>query len=298
MPASGRVRISVTRTLRRSCRRRSPASVPLPSTVESRSIPIALRRRTKDRDNREVATSRRLERSGAVRTRLATVMQAVGRALRSARPPMPEGLSDRAEDVLEPSWRLRTVLVRTGLLVRARPPWRSWGPRPDCPETNQNLGLELLVDIQGLFIEHHHPETLTTQTILDGLKALDDRPWATFTQGRQTHHAAQAGADAEGVRRRETTRQREGDKTFRGYRLDAFTDAFSRYLPSKVEQAEQPNETGPEMPKTKAEHDRSVPLSKTAIDPDKHCPVPLVPLSTPDPEAQEGNDDDAVYSGA
>jgi hypothetical protein len=74
----------------------------LPPTVESRSIPIALRRRTK---TETIAKWRRREAWDAatpLRTCLTTTMQAAVEALRASRPYLPDGLSDRAEDVLEP----------------------------------------------------------------------------------------------------------------------------------------------------------------------------------------------------
>ncbi|HXG90010.1 MAG TPA: DUF3631 domain-containing protein [Vicinamibacterales bacterium] len=76
----------------------------LPSTVESRSIPIALKRRTKDE---VVAKWRRREGwAGAERLRAALGAAAAGgaavTAMTDARPEFPDGLSDRAEDVLEP----------------------------------------------------------------------------------------------------------------------------------------------------------------------------------------------------
>jgi hypothetical protein len=164
-------------------------------------------------------------------------------------------------------------------------------------ETGQSLGLELLADIQDIFAERDNPEALKTQVIIDALKAMDDRPWPTFTKGDKPitpHRLARMLRDFDVQKPR---KERDGDETFRGYRLDAFADAFTRYLPPKAEQAEQTNETGHETAKTKAEHNLGVPHSKTAISPDKYWSVPLVPLSTPDRGEQE-DDDAAVYGGA
>jgi putative DNA primase/helicase len=166
-------------------------------------------------------------------------------------------------------------------------------------ETDQHIHLELLADIRTVFAEHGNPTTLKTTEIIDGLVAMEDRPWLTFTKGDKiTPHRLAKILKTFGVER--PRKERVGESTFRGYRFDAFADAFARYLPLEAEQAEQPNKSGPEVAKTKAEHEESVPLPKTAVSPDKHCSVPLVPLQTASRETggAQNDDDDAAYFGA
>jgi hypothetical protein len=272
----------------------------LPSTVESRSIPIALKRRTK---NEAVAKWRRRDAWAAaepLRVGLAAAGAASGEALHRVQPELPDGLSDRAEDVLEPlfaiadvaggEWPQRARQAAVNLMgFNARV----------VQETDQNIGLELLADVRVIFEAKGNPEVLATKDIVAALVALDERPWATFWKDKPiTGHRLSRLLRGFDVRR--PAKRRDGDETFRGYSLAAFAEAFARYLPSEVEQTEQPNNDGPEPAKTKVEHAGSVPHSKTAVSTDKHRAVPLVPLSTPDPRHQqdEGGEDDAGYYGA
>jgi Protein of unknown function (DUF3631)/Toprim-like len=254
----------------------------LPSTVESRSIPMELRRRTKDEP---IAKWRRRDAWQAAEPLRASLTATLGSAvdtLRVARPALPDGLSDRAEDVLEPLFAIAD-LVGGDWPQRARDAAVSlmgYAARVAL-ESDQHVGLELLADIRTIFAKRKNPTELPTDDIINALVAFDDRPWATFTKGDKpiTPHRLRLILKRFNVQKPE--KMRDGDETFRGYKLEAFADAFARYLPSEAEQAEQPNKDKAALAKIEAEQASDVPHAKTAISPDKHCSVPLVPLSTP-----------------
>ena len=254
----------------------------LPPTVESRAIPVALRRRTKDEP---IAKFRRREAwatAAPLRSALAATLRPALGTLKVARPAFPDLLSDRAEDVLEPllavadlaggEWphRARTAAeALMGYAARA------------ALESDQSLTLELLADIHAIFLAKGNPSCLSTEDLIKALVAVEDGPWATCTKGDKpiTPHRLSRMLKAFNVKKPE--KMRDGKTTFRGYERAAFTDAFARYLPSKPEQAEQPNKDGHESAKTEVEHEPTVPHAKTAISLAKHCAVPLDPLEPP-----------------
>lgn len=254
----------------------------LPSTVESRSIPIALRRRMKSELLKKWRDREGWEEGTAIRDRIAAAMANKLDALKSARPKMPDGLSDRAEDVLEPLFSIadlagedwptavrEAALTLMGHVARAR------------READLNLPLELLTDIQQIFIALGEPDALRTKTLIDRLVELDDRPWAAFGRSEKpiTGHRLSRLLKSFGIQPAGTLR--DGEETFKGYRSVVFADAFARYVDVKASHRHDPNESGPEVPKTKASPTTDVTLQKTAVDPDKHWVCSAVTLSTP-----------------
>jgi hypothetical protein len=265
----------------------------LPGTIESRSIPIALKRRTKgetvEKWRRKAAWAEADPIRGAL---IAWASRHTSELKHVPAPPMPSGLSDRAEDVLEPLFILADV-AGGGWPEAARlaaVELMGHEARNDAA-ADQSIGLELLADVQRVFVSKNSPAKLRTEDVITGLCALEDSPWATFTNGEKLtpHKLARLlrGFDVKPPRK---MRARGAEKPFRGYYLDALDDAFSRYLPSEVEQAEQPNDHGPELAVSEAEHASAVPLRNTANDAIDTGLVPLVPLSHSDPE-DEGDGD-------
>ncbi|MBA2669257.1 MAG: DUF3631 domain-containing protein [Gemmatimonadetes bacterium] len=217
----------------------------LPSTVESRSIPIRLKRRRSD----ERVDKLRLRDAAAdcsrVHTALASALAPFFSSLQSARPDFPPGLSDRAEDVLEPllaiadsaggDWPDRARAAVAALIGN--------GAR-EKQEAEQDVALQLLGDLQALFKERGSPEFLWTKDIVTGLAAIGDRPWAEY--GRKgdaiNSHAVARLLKKFDVQPAGTIR--DGIETAKGYRLASLEDAFERYLPAgQTPQASQRHKT-------------------------------------------------------
>ena len=260
--------------------------------MESRSIPIALKRRTKHETAEKWRRRAAWAEAEPIRGAMADWAAQQVAALRDLPPPsMPAGLSDRAEDVLEPLFVLADL---------AGDHWPT--PARDAAvtlmghaarteaATEHSVGLELLQHIKQVFISRNWPTKAGTADLLAALWAMDDAPWATFTDGKRLtgHKLAQL---LRGFGIRPPAKLRQGLDTFRGYHAAAFEDAFARYLPSEVEQVEHPNVFGPESSKTEVEHGASVPLHKTEKTPIDPGAVPPVPLS------QAGNEDGAGSEG-
>jgi len=213
----------------------------LPGTVADRAIPIALKRRRSDEP-----CERWREREGhadatPLKTALVAAVTPFIDRLRDARPALPTTLGDRQADVWEP------------LLAIADAAGNSW---PDAARaaakelvgqmTDEDVTIELLTDIRDILaapaMRGADPKTLLpTKVLLAALVALDDRPWATWRRGDQP-------LTGRGLARLlgPLDIAPSGDHDNRGYRRDAFNDAFARYLPIHVSMCREPNKSGPE----------------------------------------------------
>jgi hypothetical protein len=245
----------------------------LPSTVESRSIPITMKRKTKGETIHKWRRRDAWQRADPIRARLETVMAPQLDALRDGRPWMPDDLSDRAEDVMEPlfaiadlaggEWPEPARAAAVALMGQAA---------RIAQEADQHLPLELLQDVGAILTaDDTDPDFIATKTLLDGLKALDDRPWATFGK-------TEKGLTAHGLSRllkrfdiRPAGQVRIAGEPKAAYRRLAFMDALLRYTGSDSLHAYNANENGPELPKIASLQTGSVTKQKTAIHPDKHC---------------------------
>jgi hypothetical protein len=257
----------------------------LPSTIESRSIPVVMKRRTRGEAIEKFRRRDVWTMAGVMRDHLAAAVVDHLDALRASRPTMPDGLSDRCEDVLEPLCAIAALaggdwpkavsdaaVALMGVSARA------------SREADQTLGLELLADIQQIVTARGQPAAIATKVLLEELAALEDRPWKTFgktEKGLTGHKLARMLKPFEIVPA--GTIQIEG-KPDRGYRCAGFEEAFARYLGSEALERNHTNESGPEPAKSKALGDTPLTLSKTAKTPDKHCGSNAPTLSTPDHE--------------
>ena len=124
-------------------------------------------------------------------------------------------------------------------------------------EADLNLSLELLTDIQRIFVSEDRTE-LPTKTLIEQLVALEDRPWATFGRSEKPITGHRISRLLKGFDIQPAGQFRLDGKAVRGYRRVAFEDAFSRYLGFKVLERDNVNETGPESTKTKVSQDDGV----------------------------------------
>jgi hypothetical protein len=266
----------------------------LPRSVASRSIPIALKRRAK---NEPVARWR--EREGRAEAApihdalTAWAPPAINR-LRVARPEFPGGLRDRAEDVLEPlvaiadlagdTWPERARTAALALLGSEK-------------ADDDSIGVQLLTDLRQVFAAHNDPSALSSKQIRDDLAALEDRQWATWGKAEKpiTGHALARQLRAFGVV--SAGDMRIGEKVTKGYRREAFTEAWSRYLPSEVLQRNNPNKSGPETAISEGLHAGDVADRKTQVSLRETGLCCDVALQKPDlrAEGQEVPDDAGLF---
>lgn len=230
----------------------------LPDTVADRAIRIELKRRTSDEP-----CQRWRERAGheeATPTHRALLRWAnqsgVVTTLRSARPQLPIGLSDRQADVWEP-------LLAIADLAGGDWPQRARSAAVTMSGSVEDTdnAVELLTDIERT-LDEHPGEIITTKDLLDTLIAADDRPWATWRHDKPI--TARGLARLLGPLGIHPTRVERA----RGYRVDAFSDAFARYLPLQVGKRHSINKTGPESPISMCQPNRDPDAWKMRKEPD------------------------------
>jgi hypothetical protein len=196
----------------------------LPDTIADRSIPIRLQRK---RPGETVARFRRRHaKSGAqeIRAELSDWIQSTFDDLKEAEPTLPDELTDRQQDGIEP------------LLAIADAAGGDWpeAVRKAAVEIfhsqdaeDQNIGVQLLTDIRLIF-EGTTGDKIITADLIDKLKEIETSPWSDWSKGRGlTPRGLSNLLKPFGICPR-TIRFEE--KPAKGYLAESFEDAFSRYL--------------------------------------------------------------------
>lgn len=195
----------------------------LKDTVLDRSIRIVMHRK---------ATADRVERiridlihgqCAPLRQQTRRWVDEVGEHLRGADPAMPAGLHDRAMD----NWR---PLIALADLAGEEWPTRARSAAVALSGVDEDepLGVQLLGDLREAFGD---AERLPTQTALEHLHGLDERPWATFKHDRPINaHGLARLLRPFGIR--PTTYKNQSGLAVKGYVAETFREAWSRYLPS------------------------------------------------------------------
>jgi putative DNA primase/helicase len=196
----------------------------LPGTLEDRSIPVALRRRRPDETivpfkDKRADDLRRLARMALRWCR--DHASEVGRA----NPAMPDGIHNRQAD----NWSALLAIADA-----AGGEWPARARRAAKALTmvgagdDQSIGITLLADIRNMF-DSRPDGRITTQDLLAGLVAIEERPWSELQRGKPINPAALAKLLAPfGVT--PVNLKLPGEKVLKGYRREHFEDAFARYL--------------------------------------------------------------------
>jgi len=228
----------------------------LPGTVADRAIPIALQRRKTDEPCERWREREGHQQATPLREALVAALAPFLSELREARPSLPDVLSDRQSDCWEP------------LLAIADAAGGDWAQQARKAAqalsgtlAEHDLTIDLLTDLRDV-LEEDDDDVIESKAIISKLSALDDRPWAMW---RGTHPiSGKALARLLGPLGIHVDRYRKGDgKQVRGYRRDAFSPAFARYLPIKVSQRLNVNKDGPKTPISMCLDDVTQDTSKT-----------------------------------
>src|SRR4030095_14667070 len=148
----------------------------LPDTVADRCVAIELVRQSRDARGERLRKRDAQVLAASMRAELEAFSQQTGLidALRSARPTLPDELSDRQQDICEPllaiaemagdNWpqNARAALVKVG-----------------TQEEDASARVKLLVDIKRIF-DARGADRLTTEEILEALVRIEDSPWAIW----------------------------------------------------------------------------------------------------------------------
>lgn len=197
----------------------------LPDTIADRSIEIRMRRRTKS------------DRVPRYRERVVADLEDLRRkcrrwaddtieTLRLSDPIVPDELSDRAAD----SWA--TLLAIADAAGGNWPEIARESAKTlsgDGVADSATIRTDLLRDLHSIFNDAGNPEALSSASLLESLHSLEERPWPTYHRGKEL--SARGLADLLRPFDIGSTNVRVDDKVLKGYKLEAFDDAFARYLP-------------------------------------------------------------------
>ncbi len=142
--------------------------------------------------------------------------------VRHVRPPLPESLNDRAQDNWEPLLAIAMVAGGDWLQIGTAAALKISGSE----EITQTTGTELLANIKEIF-EEKQIDRISTTDLIKALCADEEWTWATYNRGlpikpRQLANRLKAyGIHSKNIR--------IGYGTPKGFALDQFAEAFSRY---------------------------------------------------------------------
>jgi hypothetical protein len=246
----------------------------LPDTVSDRSIPIRLQRK---KPGETVARFRRRHAKGEaleIKAKLSDWITSIADHLKEAEPSLPDELSDRQQDAVEP------------LLAIADAAGGAWpeAVRKAAVEIchsqsaeDQNIGVQLLGDIRDIF-DNADLDKISSADLLEKLKQIEISPWADWSKGK--------GLTANGLARLLKPFQitprgiRVDAQTPKGYLRESFEDVFARYLHPEPSRSDFATATPPQPACSLIETDFSnrntkvdVAVAKSASNPHKHCVV-------------------------
>lgn len=191
-------------------------------TLADRSIPLRLRRRTTGErvENLRHSDPALWER---LRSRLARFALDSAEAIAKARPTPIPGLNDRANDAWEPLLAIADLAGEHWPKSARNAAIALHGLEEETP----SIGAELLADVKAIF-EAKKVSKIFGADLLEALLADEEAPWATWNRGKpMTPRQLSAKLGDFGVKSKDV---RQGYDVKKGYHLEQFADAFSRYL--------------------------------------------------------------------
>ncbi len=156
--------------------------------------------------------------------------------VRRARPALPVTLHDRAQDNWEPLLAIADVAGGTWPDLARKAALKLSGV--DSP--TMSTGTELLADIQEVF-EHKRTNKISTADLIEALCDDDEKVWATYNRGKPVspRQIAKRLADF-GIKSKNV---RIGYGQAKGFEIEQFQEAFSRYLATPTENPSQASQT-------------------------------------------------------
>jgi putative DNA primase/helicase len=156
-----------------------------------------------------------------LRQKLARFAENYRDRVRQARPPLPQNLNDRAQDNWEPLLAIALTAGSEWLKIGCSAALKLSGGEHE----SQTTGIELLSDIREIFVDR---DKVSSAELIGLLCDDEEKPWATFNQGKPitprqvAKHLREYGIYSRTIR--------IGVDTAKGYIIDQFKEAFSRYL--------------------------------------------------------------------
>lgn len=202
----------------------------MPDTITDRAVNLTMRRRTAGESVAQFRSRRDGPILGALRDRLAGWAASQLDVLGKAEPDMP--VEDRAADTWEP---LIAVADAAGgrWPVRARAACTALVNSAAEDDEDGNLGTLLLTDIRGVFTSQYR-SFIPSQELCTELRRIADSPWQGFD--------LDPSKLAYRLREYKIKTKHNPSGSARGYRLDSFEDAFTRYLRATPSEPVRPSE--------------------------------------------------------
>ncbi len=195
----------------------------LPDTITDRSIPIRLKRRTRD-EHIERFRLRDVEPEGHVlRDRLADWLEPQHDHIAAQRPELPDELEDRAQDVWEP---LLAIADLAGGDWPERARRAAVALSTGDEREDDSLTVVLLRDVYAYFTSNGH-DRVRTADLLAYLHAIEDSPWGDWYGKTLSAHGLSRLLRPYRIK---TMPVRVEGETVRGYKAEQFADAFARAL--------------------------------------------------------------------
>ena len=200
----------------------------IPDTVRDRSIVVRLKRKRPDEQARRFRHREALEVAEPIAQALASWAQDAVSDLEAARPHIPGALDDRAEEAWEPLLAIADLAGGDWPERARRAALELSGGREAEDEA---LGAWLLRDIRDAFAEAC-VDKLSSADLAGALNTIETSPWGDI-RGKPLD----ARSLARRLKRfsiRPRTVRFDDDTTAKGYPLELFEDAFSRYLGGSI----------------------------------------------------------------
>lgn len=255
-----------------------------PDTIVDRSIMITLRRKLPNETIQKVPIDLKddyLE----LRQKSVRWAQDSAAALKKIAPAIPSIKSDRAKDNWSP---LLAIADQAGgeWPRQAREAMRTI---EESKQDDEAIGPQLLNDIKGIF-ENEKVEKLPSERLVSSLISMKDRPWCEWRKGSpMTPNSLAKLLKPYNINSKQIW---DSGQNQRGYNLNQFQDAFSRYLPTPppIQSARvlDPNEYGASSQIQNARQPKALALQKT-LQPNKHGASSTLALQTSETEEKSAN---------
>jgi hypothetical protein len=196
----------------------------LPDTICDRSIPIRLKRKAPHEKVDRFRLRLVSPVAKGLKDRLKAWVTSHHQALKDAKPELPEALSDRQQDGVEP---LLAIADAAGSEWPARARKAVIELHSRTGAASESLGVILLSDLRDIFSEQHKQQ-LSSSELVAALSKMEGRPWPAMEHSGviTANLLARLLAPFDIFPRN----LRVGASVVKGYRIDSFIEAWSRYL--------------------------------------------------------------------
>lgn len=197
----------------------------IPATLEDRSITISLRRRLAHEKIERLRRAHALS-LAAIGRRVARWVEDHFSGLMDADPDLPDALNDRAQD----NWRPLIAIadkISPDTAKRAR---QAAEGLVENDGDEDNASIMMLADVAQIFLTRK-AERLSSQDLENGLKNMEDRPWADWRRGSGITKAEIARLLRPfGIRPKQIRFQPKPAGTVKGYERAFVLEVAARYV--------------------------------------------------------------------